>query len=160
MDIRRATDDDHIGVWEILEPVFRAGDTYTIDADISRDDALAYWFDVQKQTFVAEADGRIIGTYYIRANQAGGGAHVCNCGYMTHPAARGQGVARAMLEHSLDLAPRIGYRAMQYNFVVSTNTRAVQTWQRYGFDIVGTLPMAFHHPQMGDVDAYVMYKHL
>jgi len=160
MDIRRATDDDHIGVWEILEPVFRAGDTYTIDADISRDDALAYWFDVQKQTFVAEADGRIIGTYYIRANQAGGGAHVCNCGYMTHPAARGQGVARAMLEHSLDLAPRIGYRAMQYNFVVSTNTRAVQTWQRYGFDIVGTLPMAFHHPQIGDVDAYVMYKHL
>ena len=160
MDIRRATDDDHIGVWEILEPVFRAGDTYSIDADISRDDALAYWFDVQKQTFVAEADGRIIGTYYIRANQAGGGAHVCNCGYMTHPAARGQGVARAMLEHSLDLAPRIGYRAMQYNFVVSTNTRAVQTWQRYGFDIVGTLPMAFHHPQMGDVDAYVMYKHL
>jgi GNAT superfamily N-acetyltransferase len=160
MDIRRATDDDHIGVWEILEPVFRAGDTYTIDADISRADALAYWFDVQKQTFVAEADGRIIGTYYIRANQAGGGAHVCNCGYMTHPAARGQGVARAMLEHSLDLAPRIGYRAMQYNFVVSTNTRAVQTWQRYGFDIVGTLPMSFHHPQMGDVDAYVMYKHL
>ena len=160
MDIRRATDDDHIGVWEIMEPVFRAGDTYTIDADISRDDALAYWFDVQKQTFVAEADGRIIGTYYIRANQAGGGAHVCNCGYMTHPAARGQGVARAMLEHSLDLAPRIGYRAMQYNFVVSTNTLAVQTWQRYGFDIVGTLPMAFHHPQMGDVDAYVMYKHL
>ena len=160
MDIRRATDDDHIGVWEILEPVFRAGDTYTIDADISRDDALAYWFDVQKHTFVAEANGRIIGTYYIRANQAGGGAHVCNCGYMTHPAARGQGVARAMLEHSLDLAPRIGYRAMQYNFVVSTNTRAVQTWQRYGFDIVGTLPMAFHHPQMGDVDAYVMYKHL
>jgi len=160
MDIRRATDDDHIGVWEILEPVFRAGDTYSIDADISRDDALAYWFDVQKHTFVAEANGRIIGTYYIRANQAGGGAHVCNCGYMTHPAARGQGVARAMLEHSLDLAPRIGYRAMQYNFVVSTNTRAVQTWQRYGFDIVGTLPMAFHHPQMGDVDAYVMYKHL
>ena len=160
MDIRRATDDDHIGVWEILEPVFRAGDTYTIDADISRDDALAYWFDVQKQTFVAEADGRIIGTYYIRANQTGGGAHVCNCGYMTHPAARGQGVARAMLEHSLDLAPRIGYRAMQYNFVVSTNTRAVQTWQRYGFDIVGTLPMAFHHPQLGYVDAYVMYKNL
>ena len=160
MDIRRATDDDHIGVWEILEPVFRAGDTYSIDADISRDDALAYWFDVQKQTFVAEADGRIIGTYYIRANQTGGGAHVCNCGYMTHPAARGQGVARAMLEHSLDLAPRIGYRAMQYNFVVSTNTRAVQTWQRYGFDIVGTLPMAFHHPQLGDVDAYVMYKNL
>jgi len=160
MDIRRATDDDHIGVWEIMEPVFQAGDTYTIDADISRDDALAYWFDVQKHTFVAEANGRIIGTYYIRANQAGGGAHVCNCGYMTHPAARGQGVARAMLEHSLDLAPRIGYRAMQYNFVVSTNTRAVQTWQRYGFDIVGTLPMAFHHPQMGDVDAYVMYKHL
>ena len=157
MDIRRATDDDHIGVWEILEPVFRAGDTYTIDADISRADALAYWFDVQKQTFVAEADGQIIGTYYIRANQAGGGAHVCNCGYMTHPAARGQGVARAMLEHSLDLAPRIGYRAMQYNFVVSTNTRAVQTWQRYGFDIVGTLPMAFHHPQMGLLWKLIVY---
>lgn len=160
MQIRDATSDDHDAIWAILKPVFRAGDTYTIDPDISRVDALAYWCGPAHRTHVAEADGQILGTYYLRRNQAGGGSHVCNCGYVTAPAARGRGVARAMLEHSLDLAPRLGYRAMQYNFVVATNTRAVRTWQAYGFDIVGRLPGAFDHPTEGFVDALVMYKQL
>lgn len=158
--IRSAVAADEAAIWAILEPVFRAGDTYTVASTISCEDALAYWFDATKRVFVAEIDGRVVGTYYIRANQGGGGAHVCNCGYMTHPDARGTGVARAMLLHSLELAPQLGFRAMQYNFVVSTNTRAVAIWQANGFEIVGRLPAAFNHPQQGYVDALVMYRTL
>lgn len=160
LTIRHATKADHAALVDILLTVFRAGDTYTIDPDVSPEDALTYWCGPEKATFVAEADGALLGTYYIRPNQAGGGAHVCNCGYITAPEARGKGVARAMLAHSLEEALRQGYRAMQYNFVVSTNTRAIATWERAGFDIVGRLPEAFHHPTEGYVDALVMFKPL
>lgn len=160
LSIRPATEADHDDVWAILEPVFRAGDTYTIDADIPREAALAYWFGPERRVFVACHDTGVLGTYYIVRNQKGGGSHVCNCGYATAPEARGHGVARAMLAHSLDLAPRLGFRAMQYNFVVSTNTRAVQTWERAGFETVGRLPGAFRHPVEGYVDALVMYRGL
>jgi ribosomal protein S18 acetylase RimI-like enzyme len=144
----------------MLEPVFRAGDTYTVDPEISRDAALAYWFGPERRVFVAEDSGQLLGTYYIVRNQKGGGSHVCNCGYVTALAARGRGVARLMLAHSLELAPRLGFRAMQYNFVVSTNTRAVETWRRAGFEVVGRLPGAFQHPQQGYVDALVMVRAL
>lgn len=158
--IRPASESDRDALWHILEPVFRAGDTYTIDPGIGRDEALAYWLAPDKQVFVSQAEGAVLGTYYLRPNAGGGGAHVCNCGYVTAPEARGRGVARAMLAHSLDLARRAGYRAMQYNFVVETNQRAVQTWQKAGFDVVGRLPRAFAHPQAGYVDALVMMKDL
>lgn len=160
LNIRSATEADHAAIWAILEPVFRAGDTYTIDPDISREDALAYWYGPTHATFVAETEDQVLGTYYLRRNQAGGGAHVCNCGYITSPAARGQGVARAMLAHSLEEAPRQGFRAMQYNFVVANNTRAIATWERAGFTIVGRLPGAFHHPVEGYIDALVMWRDL
>jgi ribosomal protein S18 acetylase RimI-like enzyme len=160
MIIREVEARDSASVWRMLEPVFRAGDTYTIDPDIPEADALAYWLSPDKTTFVAEADGAILGTYYIRPNQGGGGAHVCNCGYITAPQARGRGVARAMLAHSLDQARAQGYRAMQYNFVVSTNTRAIDTWMRAGFETVGRLPGAFRHPTKGYVDALVMFRSL
>ena len=140
--------------------MLRAGETYTQPRDISRDDALAYWFRDDHEVFVAERDGEILGTYFLCANQGGGGSHVANCGYMTSPAAEGRGVGRAMLEHSLNRARTLGFRAMQFNFVVSTNERAVRTWQVYGFEIVGRLPSAFRHPQHGFVDALVMYKQL
>ena len=158
MNIREATPTDHAAIWAILEPIFRAGETYTVDRDIAQADAIAYWCGPAHRCFVAEADGRILGTYYLRRNQGGGGAHVCNCGYATAQAARGQGVARAMLEHSLELAPRLGFSAMQFNFVVATNTRAVEIWRNYGFETVGRLPGAFHHPKEGPVDALVMYR--
>lgn len=160
MIIREAADADRAGVWGMLKPVFRGGDTYAIDADISRDDALAYWFGPERRVFVAEDGGVLLGTYYIVRNQKGGGSHVCNCGYVTSDAARGRGVARAMLAHSVDIAPKLGFRAMQYNFVVATNTRAIETWQRAGFDVVGRLPGAFRHPEQGFVDALVMYRAL
>ena len=105
-------------------------------------------------------DGVALGSYYIRPNQAGGGAHVCNCGFVTALAARGQGVARSMLDHALDQAVAQGYRAMQFNFVVSTNSRAIAIWEGAGFRTLARLPGAFRHPTQGYVDALVMWKDL
>lgn len=160
LDIRRAGAADEDAIWAMLEPVFRAGDTYLIDPEISRDDALAYWMGASHGVFLAESDGKALGTYYLRRNQGGGGSHVCNCGYITAPLARGRGVARAMLTHSLNTARAAGFRAMQYNCVVATNTRAIATWERAGFQTLGRLPGAFRHPAEGYVDALVMWKDL
>lgn len=158
--IRLARTEDAPAIWGIIGPTIRAGETYTLDRQMSEADALAYWMSADKDCFVAEDDGEILGTYYIRANQAGGGDHVCNCGYMTSASAVGRGIARAMCEHSLEVARSKGFRAMQFNFVVNSNERAVALWQSFGFDIVGRLPLAFRHPQLGYVDALVMYKQL
>ena len=158
--IRIATTADASAIWFILKPVFRAGETYTIARDIDEADAIGYWCGRNHETFVAEDKGNILGTYYLRANQAGGGDHVANCGYMTSPQAQGRGIARLMLEHSLVRARERGFRAMQFNFVVSSNERAVALWQRFGFEIVGRLPAAFAHPRLGLVEAVVMYRML
>jgi GNAT superfamily N-acetyltransferase len=158
--IRRTTAEDAEEIWAILEPVFRAGETYMIAPDISQEDAIRYWCGAGHETFLAEDGGQILGTYYLRANQAGGGAHVANCGYVTAPAAQGRGIARAMLAHSLERARKRGFRAMQFNCVVSTNTRAVHVWKENGFAVVGTLPEAFRHPKLGYVDALVMFRKL
>ena len=160
MLIREATANDGDAIWKILEPVIRGGDTYTLPADMTCADALAYWKSPGHEVFVAEENGEILGTYYLRANQKGGGAHVANCGYMTAPWASGRGVARAMCQHSLEHAKTRGFRAMQFNFVVSSNERAVRLWQSMGFEIVGRLPAAFVHPTLGPVDALVMYRQL
>ena len=158
--IRPKTAQDDAALVSLLLPVFRAGDTYTVDPDISEADALAFWTAPEKSVFIAEQGGEVVGTYYIRPNQAGGGAHICNCGYITATAAQGRGIARVMLAHSLQTARAEGYRGMQYNFVVSENRRAVATWQKAGFEILGRLPQAFDHPSKGLVDALVMFKSL
>jgi ribosomal protein S18 acetylase RimI-like enzyme len=158
--VRAAIDADDEAIWSILEPILRAGETYALPRDLSREEALAYWRAPAHETFVAEEDGALLGTYYLRANQRGGGAHVANCGYMTALAASGRGVARAMCAHSLEHAKARGFLAMQFNLVVSTNERAVQLWQRLGFAIVGRLPKAFAHPSLGLVDAFVMFREL
>lgn len=178
---RPVTAADHPALWAMLEPVFRAGDTYAIDPAIPRDTALDFWCGGTHQAFVTQAPALLaevssggaakgggpqtaplaaLGSYYICPNQQGGGAHVCNCGFVTAPQARGQGVAREMLAHALETARAMGYRAMQFNFVVETNTRAIAIWQSHGFDVVGRLPGAFRHPQQGFVDALVMYRKL
>jgi L-amino acid N-acyltransferase YncA len=160
MLIRPAEPRDDDAIWAILEPTFRAGETYPIPRDISRVDALAYWRSPGHAVFVAEQGGRVLGTYYLRANNKGGGAYVANCGYMTAPEAYGRGVARAMCTHSLDEARACGFRAMQFNFVIASNARAVKLWQSCGFAIVGTLPQVFAHPRLGLADAYVMHRAL
>jgi len=147
-------------VWRILEPIIRAGETYTLPRDFSPEQALAYWYSPHHKVFVAEENGEISGTYYLRANQQGGGSHVANCGYMTASWATGRGVASTMCAHSLDLARNLGFRAMQFNFVVGTNESAVHLWQKFGFEVVGRLPQAFRHPRHGYVDALVMYRQL
>ena len=160
LTIRAAATADDDAIWAILEPTFRAGETYPIPRDIGRAEALAYWRSPGHSVFVAEDEGKIVGAYYLRANQRGGGAHVANCGYMTAEGATGRGVARAMCLHSLDAARERGFTAMQFNFVVATNERAVRLWQSCGFAIVGRLPKAFQHPRFGLVDALVMARAL
>lgn len=140
MSIRSATADDGSAIWGILEPVIRAGETYALDRDMSEEEALAYWLAPDKETFVLEKDGRILGAYYMRPNQAGGGRHVCNCGYMTSASATGRGVARRMCFHSLDQARTRGYRAMQFNFVVGSNERACGYGRRSASRSSGACP--------------------
>ena len=160
MQIRPATQDDIPAVLDIVAPILRAGDTYAIDTDMTDDDVIAYWMGKDKVTLVAEEDGAVVGTYYIRQNQGGGGSHVCNCGYMTAPAASGRGIARRMCEDSLLRAKDLGYRAMQFNFVIASNAAAVHLWPQLGFEIVGRLPGAFMHPTLGETDALVMSRKL
>ena len=143
-----------------MEPIIREGETYTLPRDMVRDSALAYWLSSNHEVFVTEENGKIVGTYFLQANQQGGGGHVANCGYMTDVTATGRGVARAMCEHSLGRARGRKFRAMQFNFVISTNERAVRLWQSFGFEIIGRLPAAFLHPSHGYVDAYIMYRTL
>jgi ribosomal protein S18 acetylase RimI-like enzyme len=160
LTIRPVTTADEPAIWSIIAPVIRAGETYALPADMSEADALRYWTGADRETFIAEEEGNAVGTYYIRANQSGGGSHVANCGYMTHAAARGRNIARRMCEHSLAHARSCGFRAMQFNFVISSNERAIHLWQSLGFDIVARLPLAFRSPSGGYVDALVMFKSL
>lgn len=160
MIIREATDDDFDAIWTLFEPIASAGETYAYPRDIARDEAQRLWMELPRKTFVCEDDGVILGTYYLKTNQAGPGSHVCNCGYMVAAEARGRGVATAMCEHSQQVARELGYKAMQFNFVASSNETAVQLWHRLGFETVGRLPRAFKHPTRGYVDALVMYKWL
>ena len=153
---------DWEAVWAILEPVFRAGETYAFPRDITAADANAAWTSPPKQVFVAadEPAGGLLGTYYLKPNFEGAASHICNCGYVVAETARGRGVAARMCEHSQREAIARGYRAMQFNLVVSSNESAVHVWKKLGFAVVGTIPEAFRHPRLGFVDAYVMYKRL
>ncbi|WP_148252990.1 GNAT family N-acetyltransferase [Aidingimonas lacisalsi] len=159
--LRQAMDPDWPALWQIIEPIFRAGETYALDPDIQESTARHLWLEAPSATFIAESEhGDALGTYYIKPNQGGGGAHVCNCGYIVSPQAQGMGVATRMCLHSQDEARQLGFHAMQYNLVVASNEGAVRLWQKLGFPIVGTLPDAFRHPRFGLVDAHVMYKRL
>jgi ribosomal protein S18 acetylase RimI-like enzyme len=159
IDIKTFEEQDWPSVWRIIEPVFRAGETYPYPPDISEKEAHQAWTVVPAATFVAvDANNDILGTYYIKPNQPGLGAHVCNCGYITAGKARGRGIASAMCVHSQDEAVDRGFRAMQYNLVVSTNEGAINLWKRHEFEVIGRLPQAFQHTQLGFVDAFVMYK--
>ena len=160
ISIREAQREDEDAIWSILEPMIRAGETYALPRSLTREEALTYWFRDGNAVFIAEEDSTCVGTYILRPNQPGGGAHVANCGYVTAPFASGRGVASAMCADSLNRAALAGFRAMQFNFVVSTNERAVNLWKRHGFVIAGTLPKAFLHPSHGYVDVFLMFRPL
>jgi len=171
VEIRPATHADRDVIWKIFHEVIAAGDTYPLDRDTSRDEALAYWFQRGAHVCIAELDGlkpsssqggeRVVGSYTtLHPNQSGGGGHVANAAFIVSTAARGQGIGRAMGEHCMKEARRLGFRAMQFNFVVSTNELAVKLWQDLGMKIVATLPVAFRHLKKGYVDVYVMFRSL
>jgi L-amino acid N-acyltransferase YncA len=160
MIIRPATPADHDAIWAVLEPIIRAGETYALDRGMSREQALAYWCGSDREVFVAEEEGRVLGIYFLRANQAGGGAHVANAGYAVHPEATRRGIARKLCAHSLETARTRGFRAMQFNFVVSTNASALYLWRTMGFAIAGTIPGGFAHPELGFVDVHMMVRTL
>ena len=159
-NIRKATEDDFKLIWPIFQEVVSAGDTYAYEQETSKEAAFKIWFQTPRQTYVVEENDDILGTYYIKTNQAGPGDHVCNCGYMVSSKARGKGFATLMCKHSQDTAVEMGYRAMQFNFVAASNVGAVRLWHKLGFETVGRLPKAFNHPSEGYVDALVMYKWL
>ncbi len=160
MLIRSAISDDNDAIWRVLEPTIRSGETLALPRDMTREATLAYWLAPTHAVFVVEVEHDIAATYFLHANQPGGGSHVANCGYVTATGATGRGIARAMCEHSIAEARVRGFRAMQFNLVVATNERAVRLWEGMGFSIVGRLPGAFAHPIHGDVDALVMYQRL
>jgi len=160
MNIREASEEDFDEIWPIFHEVVSAGETYAYHQDTTKDQALNIWVNTPRKTFVAIENGNILGTYYIKTNQAGPGSHVCNCGYMVSSKARGKGLATAMCEHSQQAAKDLGYKAMQFNYVASTNEGAIRLWEKLGFETVGKLPKAFNHPAQGYVDALVMYKWL
>lgn len=158
MNIRAYQPSDAAAVWNILEPVIRAGETYTLDRDLTREQALDYW--LAHEAWVVEVDGVVAGTYYLKRNQAGGGSHVCNCGYTTSAAYQGRGLAGQMCLHSMKTGRERGFRAMQFNFVVASNQGAIHLWLKLGFREVGRLPGAFLHPNLGYQDALVLWREL
>ena len=160
MNIRLATEQDLDLIWPIFNEVVSAGETYAYATDTSKIQAKKIWLETPRQTYVFEDEDGLMGTYYIKTNQAGPGQHVCNCGYMVSSKARGKGIATKMCEHSQQVAIELGYQAMQFNFVASSNEGAVHLWTKLGFETVGRLPKAFNHPKLGLVDALVMYKWL
>lgn len=160
IEIRPATDSDFEEIWLIFSEVVSFGDTYAFSPNTSKLEAYHIWIEVPKVTYIAVKTNQILGTYYIKPNQVGLGRHVCNAGFMVATSARGEGIGKLMGEHSLIEARNFGFKAMQFNFVVSTNQPAIKLWQNLGFQIVGTLPNAFQHQTLGFVDVYVMYQEL
>jgi L-amino acid N-acyltransferase YncA len=156
--IRDDSGGDEESVWRILASIIAEGDAYALDPATTRDEGLAFWYQPGARRYIAESGERIVGAYFLRPNQPGRGSHVANAAYLVATEARGKGVGRAMGEHSIREARELGYRAMQFNFVVSTNVAAVRLWSDLGFLTVATLPGAFRHPTLGFVDALVMFR--
>lgn len=175
IEIRKAAENDKDEVWEIIKEVIASGDTYTFAPDAPKAKMLAFWFGADKETYVAvetkENDSfishqssvipqNILGTFFIKANQPDLGAHIANAGYMVSSKAKGKGIGRKMAEFSFEEARKLGFTAMQYNFVVKSNEIAVRLWQKLGFEIIGEIPEAFQHKEKGLTNALIMYRKL
>ena len=160
IELRKATDNDKPAIWKIIKAVIAGGDTYVFSPNAGEDEMMAYWFTADKHNYVAVVDGEVAGTFWLRPNQPGLGAHVANAAYMVSPDAGGKGIGRRMAEYSLDEARKLGFSAMQFNFVVKSNTVAVKLWKSVGFEIIGEIPDAFDHAENGLTNAYIMYRKL
>ncbi|UTV30540.1 GNAT family N-acetyltransferase [Photobacterium atrarenae] len=158
--IREMTKEDFAAFWPCFESVIKAQETYAFDPEMNFEAAYQLWCATPLKAFVFVEGGQVLGSYYIRANGMGPSNHICNCGYMVTEAAQGKGIARQLCEHSQQIAIELGFEAMQFNSVVSTNTVAVKLWQKLGYQIIGTIPRAYRHKQLGYVDSYIMHKQL
>ena len=159
-EIRKATEADKPAVWRIIKAVIAGGDTYVFDPATPEEEMLTYWFSPEKHAYVAEENGEILGTYWLKANQPGLGDHIGNGAYMVSPDAKGKGIGKLMALHSIEEGRRIGYHAIQFNFVVRSNTVAVNLWKSVGFEIIGEIPDAIRHSKNGLTNAYIMYRRL
>lgn len=161
ISINEIAESDWSLIWKILEPVLRSSETYAFSPNISETEPYRVWVENPIATYVAKDNfDNILGTYFVKANQPTLDAHVCNCGYIISESARGKGIASLMCQHSQQEAKQLGFRAMQFNLVVSTNEVAIRLWQKLCFEIIGTLTQAFKHSKYGFVDAFIMYKQL
>ena len=160
LNFRQATPSDSEPLWEIIKPIIREGSTYVFAPDSSKEKMLEFWLAKDKASYVAELEGEIVGTFFLKANQPDGGSHIVNAGYMVALDSKGKGIGKAMAEYSFEEAKRQGYRAMQFNYVVKSNTVAISLWTKLGFEIVGEIPEAFSHPQIGPTSVLVMYRKL
>ncbi|WP_046472092.1 GNAT family N-acetyltransferase [Allosalinactinospora lopnorensis] len=162
MLIRDADLADWPAIWPFLRRIVAAGETYTWDRAVSEDRARALWFkEPPGRTFVAvDPDGTVLGSANMGRNHSGPGSHIATASFMVAPEHAGRGVGRALGEHVLDAARAGGYRAMQFNAVVETNTSAVGLWRSLGFEVVGTLPEGFQHPVKGYVGLHIMHRRL
>lgn len=158
--LRPMQEDDFKAFWPVFSKILQRRETYALEPCMTLEQGLRDWVEAPHESWVVEQEGKIKAIYYLKANAAGPGAHVCNCGYMVSLSARGQGLARMMCEHSQQRALELGYKAMQFNAVVSTNRVAVTLWEKLGYRKVGVLPRAFKHPEHGYIDSFVMYKWL
>jgi len=158
MIIRKATINDLEEIWKIFETVIKTGDTFAFPPGTGKDELQKIWFAPGMNTFVAEDNGKITGSYFIRPNQPGLGSHIANCGFMVDPEVRAMGIGGQLCEHSIQIAKELGYKGIQYNLVVSTNEKAVKLWERFGFKIIGTIPGGFNHQEFGYVNAYIMFR--
>ena len=160
VEIREAEESDKPAIWQIIKAVIAGGDTYVFAPDTPEDDMMAYWFTPDKHNYVAVLDGEVVGTYWLSANNPGLGAHVGNGAYMVSPDAKGRRIGRQMAEHSIEEARRLGFEAIQFNFVIKSNTVAINLWQSVGLEIIGEIPDAFAHSKNGLTNAYIMYRKL
>lgn len=160
IECRMAADGDRSAIWQIIKAVIAGGNTYVYPPDSSEQEMMAYWLSADKHTYVAVLEGEIVGTFWLKSNQPGLGSHVGNAAYMVSPNAHGKGIGKQMALWSLDEARRLGFTAMQFNFVVESNTVAVNLWKNIGFEIIGEIPDAFNHAENGWTNAYIMYRKL
>jgi GNAT superfamily N-acetyltransferase len=158
--VRKAQTSDRDAIWQIIRAVIATGDTYVFAPDTPQEEMLAYWFSPEKHVYVAEQDGQVLGTFWLKPNYPDLGSHVCNAAFMVAPGAAGKGIGRKMAEFSLDEARRLGFSAMQFNFVVASNTAAVRLWESIGMEIIGEIPDAFMHRKLGPTNALIMYRKL
>lgn len=160
LEIRSAKKNDEDSLWSVIEPIIRAGGTYVFSPQSSREKIMSYWLNEDKKTYIALIEGKAVGTFYIKANQPDLGDHICNAGFMVDPEQKGKGIGRRLGQFAISEAKALGYQAMQFNFVISSNHSAVSLWKSLGFQVIGEIPQAYRHPSHGLVSALIFFKKL